>query len=539
MKPHRFYLGKDAAEARIRAIRLEQVWAGVEKHWQKLRETARPCWDEVTLQIGMGVSRGEPVVKIEPPEWATADGNDAAALVSWLRALQDDFPMVRLTLADQDSLQEGEAYWHGEAAELLARGHKLMRKNTRQSLHQAFDAFLEAQRGGYTGHDQKLSLTGQVAVKDIKRIKEHIADIPLGDFDLATVEGMIDHWRRRPPVKTKANFGKPAAVKTVKNTIKRIRMFLKWLHRAQEWDWRLPDAYEFRPVKINVTPAELERRVNSNQVDVYSAEQLALLFKYAKPRERCWMLLALNCGFGIAELATLQKKEVHRNHKHKKFGVVGNYCKRIRTKNHVYAEWQLWDITVQAMDWYLTHYPSLSGTLFVTGKGTPLADQTSGGNRAQIIPNAWNALTNRIRGDHPNFPRLSFNKLRKTAIDGIRDVSTGEIGGVFASHGQAVASDALIEDYSNRPWNKVFTACRSWGEKLSVVFGQVAQPFERSKRKHKKSAKWNSEMKKAVALRESGKTLKAISQEMGISIGMVRHYLEEATPHVASSVGAV
>ncbi len=181
----------------------------------------------------------------------------------------------------------------------------------------------------------------------------------------------------------------------------------------------------------------------------------------------------------------------------------------------------------------------MNGYVFVTGTGTPLADQTSGGNRAQIIPNAWNALTSRIRADHPDFPRLSFNKLRKTAINGIRDVSTGEIAGIFASHGQAVASDALIEVYTNRPWDKVFTACRSWGENLAVVFGQVAQPFERSKRKHKKSDKWESEMTKAVALRESGKTLKAISQEMGISIGMVRHYLEEATLHVVSNADAV
>lgn len=51
-KPHRFYLGKDGAEAQIRAIRLEQVWAGIEKQWQKLRETARACWDEVSCKSG-------------------------------------------------------------------------------------------------------------------------------------------------------------------------------------------------------------------------------------------------------------------------------------------------------------------------------------------------------------------------------------------------------------------------------------------------------------------------------------------------------
>ena len=61
-----------------------------------------------------------------------------------------------------------------------------------------------------------------------------------------------------------------------------------------------------------------------------------------------------------------------------------------------------------------------------------------------------------------------------------------------------------------------------------MVVGQVAQPFEPSKRKHKKSDKWKEQMKTVVALRGDGLTYKAIGTEMGISVGMVRHYLEEA-----------
>lgn len=536
-KQHRFYLGKDGAEAVIRGLRLEQVWAAVQKRWQKHRRGERPIWDEITLQIGMSVAHGEQVCKLDiiPDEVPSPDGvgeidsSDAPALVLWLRELQDDFPMIRLALADDEMERDGSEYWEAEATKLIEHGTKLLKRNTRQTLHQALDAFAEAQRARYTGHDQKLSQTGQVAVKDVQRIKEHAKDVPLGDFDGDAIDAIVDYWAKRPPVKTHARFGQPAAVKTVKNTLKRFRMFIRWLHKAKSFDWRKPDDYEVTPVKIRVTPEELAARVNSDQVATYTVEQLVTLWQYAKPRERLWMLLALNCGFGIAELATLQRSEIHQNQKHKKFGIVGNFIQRIRTKNHVYAEWQLWDQTVAAIDWYLTQRPRTDvQNLIVDGKGKAISDQTSGGNRAQEIPNAWAALTRRIRADHPDFPKLSFNKLRKTAQDNIRDIAGGEVCGIFAAHGKAVPSDELLDVYTNRPWDKVFAACRQWGEKLAAMFGSVAEPFKEAKRKHRKSDKFKAELAQVVQLRGEGKTYKAISEASGLKIRMVRHYLDTA-----------
>ena len=58
-KQPRFYLGRDGAEAVIRSLRLEQVWASIERRWQATREPVRPVWDDITRQIGRAVARGD------------------------------------------------------------------------------------------------------------------------------------------------------------------------------------------------------------------------------------------------------------------------------------------------------------------------------------------------------------------------------------------------------------------------------------------------------------------------------------------------
>ena len=105
------------------------------------------------------------------------------------------------------------------------------------------------------------------------------------------------------------------------------------------------------------------------------------------------------------------------------------------------------------------------------------------GNRASRIANLWNAdLTRRIRKDKTEFRVLSFNKIRKTAGNMIRDLSDGEVAGVFLCHGEPVRTDTLIDIYTNRPFAKVFKAIRLARERLQPVFEFRAEwPEERKK----------------------------------------------------------
>ena len=70
-----------------------------------------------------------------------------------------------------------------------------------------------------------------------------------------------------------------------------------------------PD-YETQPLRVPLTHDELAAKLSPVQVKTYTVEQLAVLYDYASPMERLLMLLALNCGFGAAEVTSLQRSEL-------------------------------------------------------------------------------------------------------------------------------------------------------------------------------------------------------------------------------------
>src|SRR5689334_19583935 len=71
---HRFYLGRDRAEAAVRVGRLESLWSAIEGHWNRSERLAkleecpksqRPCWSPTTLRIAGAIARGEESVEID------------------------------------------------------------------------------------------------------------------------------------------------------------------------------------------------------------------------------------------------------------------------------------------------------------------------------------------------------------------------------------------------------------------------------------------------------------------------------------------
>src|SRR5947207_744491 len=80
----------------------------------------------------------------------------------------------------------------------------------------------------------------------------------------------------------------------------------------------------------------------------------------------------------------------------------------------VYGEWKLWPETVAAVEWWLrqrdriTVAPGVT-TLLVTKKGKRYDAATKGNHTNMQIPNSWFHLADRIRKDHTDFRRLSFN----------------------------------------------------------------------------------------------------------------------------------
>jgi hypothetical protein len=215
-------------------------------------------------------------------------------------------------------------------------------------------------------------------------------------------------------------------------------------------------------------------------VETFSPDELTTLWRYALPWERLLMVLALNCGFGMAEIATLRRDELILGKPHpfgEQIGLVpsgapSNWIMRLRGKTEVYGEWKLWDVTVAALKWITALRPHPERVV-VPKSGGELHKRDQRNNQ---IANSWNRLLNRIEADKAGFPRRSFNKLRKTAINLVRQQAGEEVASLFASHGRPV-HDELIRVYANPRWATLHATTDAIRLKLDGVFTSVSEPF--------------------------------------------------------------
>ena len=531
-KQPRFYLGKNETEARQRSVQLDKVWDAVVSRWQRDHTTPRPVWDTTTLAIARAVSKGETTVRLELPPALKGNTAEEASSVSvlWLQLLQRDFPFILLTLADETTEAKGKEFWAGladnaqaEARTATARAEDYRNLSSKSkagaTLHQALDAFVKAVEQQHQRADgQGASEYARTVGKDVQRIKEHQADIPLAGFDLPAIDNLLTYWRNRPNTKK----GKPAAVDTVRNTIKRIRSFVRWLHRSS-FNWRKPADYEVEPIRIKRTAAERAKIVNG--VDFWTVEELTALWQAATPIVRLWILLGLNCGFAEAELSTLQKEEVRLNIAHPEFkDINGSFIFRIRGKTGVYGEWKLWKETEEAIRWYLSRRPDTKETALVVNRnGRALNTPTAGGNRNGTIPNVWGLTLDRAEKDNPNFNRLPFKYLRKTSGKFIRRIAGGEMQRVFHARGNPVENDKQASAYSDPYFVDVFNALNKFREMLSPMFASVSDPFpQEGSSKHPSTSVGTREVMQQ--LQDSGMKRREIAKELGVSVATVATY---------------
>src|SRR5262249_42009007 len=153
----------------------------------------------------------------------------------------------------------------------------------------------------------------------------------------------------------------------------------------------MPRAFNFSRCKIDRTPAD---RVNKRRY--FKVGELKTIWEYAKPWDRALILLALNCGFGKREIATLQPGEIVEKKGR-------TYIKRHRTKTDVYGEGLLWPETVEALRFLRQFFVGDFTYAVVNKAGKSLAKGTAKGNENQTIKNHWDNILKRITADHPAF----------------------------------------------------------------------------------------------------------------------------------------
>ncbi|CAN5586058.1 hypothetical protein BH11PLA2_BH11PLA2_46020 [soil metagenome] len=514
---HKFYLGRDESIAMLASLRLEELWKQIETRWERetkslqptmntlagtsslettssghtvlmisgLPETERedrPVWDATSLVIAEAVRSGKPVAHVELPSYLKAHLPESHFIGLWLSELQACFTGIKIELERPESHLVAQQSIAKEGRRLVDLGRKMLRpRGTEETLHEAFEAYRTWIAGRYQTLEQRMTQWGRGLVRQTNYIQRHVPDQPLAELDSHRIEEIIDLLRMRP----KTARGQTASVGWSRNCIKRFHDFVRWLHRSPEFTWRRPADLEWKAVKIPVTTAEKSAFARTAQIATYSLEELKTLWLYATPMQRLLMLLALNCGFGRAEVASLESCDVYLRecHPHERdLGITttasDSWIRRVRIKSTLYGEWKLWPETVAAIDWWRTHRLSRPNagnlsTLLVTEKGERFDEVTAGNNPNFQIQSLWASLTTRIRKELPEFRKLSFNKLRKTAASLIRSKAGGEIASVFLCHGSPVGHDELVEVYTNRPYAKVFAAIDEMGEGLRPVFSQA------------------------------------------------------------------
>ena len=162
-RQHRFYLGRDHADACLRAIKLEQLWDAAVRRWHRRPRGERPLWDSVSLAVALAVSRAEPVCLLDPAQHFHdrvdeaarvyhAELHDGQALLQWFRGLEADYgPVIPLKL----HLDEGETALLEQGVEKTLRQADAFGRMAReaeallapaggQTLHQALDAYAAA-----------------------------------------------------------------------------------------------------------------------------------------------------------------------------------------------------------------------------------------------------------------------------------------------------------------------------------------------------------------------------------------------------------
>lgn len=516
---HLFRLGKDEDAALAANRRLEQLWDAVVAGWKKARaegttDEPTPAWNDITLAIGQAIAKGQTVATIYPPPGM--ENMAPAAVAAWLAALQLMFPMIGLKLPEEKQ-QAGIAALKRQEA-ILENSRRLQERLLTtvgevagQTVHEALDAYSAHVATKYKDKDRPLQLS-------IRLLKQHVENFPLSKLDADRIDTWSAYWTARPASKdSKKEAGTVLAYTTCRNVLIHFRQFLRWLSRSPVFNWTLPGGYVFPRCKIVKVPAD---RVKKHRRRHWTVDELATIYKYAKPWERALILLALNCGFSKAEIATLLPSEIVKEERVKKTDGqeerrTYTFIKRDRTKTEVYGEWVLWPETLEALA-YLKQFQKPDSVYYVLNTaGGALNTKTRTGNENQVIKNHWDNLMKRVVADIPGFHVLPFKYLRKTAGNMVRHLKVKgavELAVMFLAHGERMDSnDSQLAAYTDRPWRKLHKALFMLRRKLLPVFASVENPWVCTMNSISPAKR-----ARVKELRGAGKTLKVIAAEVGL-----------------------
>ncbi|MFP4217210.1 MAG: helix-turn-helix domain-containing protein [Phycisphaerae bacterium] len=512
----KFRLGRERALAEIGYHKLGLLWETVEREWQQRHGRSngtfnspaskptegRPLWGEWSLQIAEAIRQHQHVVRVLPPNDFCGEVGYATHL-DYLR--QQYGHIISFEPADTEQFGQGQQL-HRQTAEHRVRQARLNARIADAPVSGVGDDMLHEAIEAYADWALENKSPGMAAAEadHARRLKKSLQDIPLASLDYNVLERMKQYWANRPPSERPGAKGKPIAISTVKNQVKLLRRFVKWLHRNPDYDWRRPeDADEALALRIQPLLTEEEISAQARGPACWSVEELTTLYRYATDRERFLILMGLNLGFAQSELISFRHDDLGR--------AAEATVRRTRRKTHKLFEAGLWPETVTALDWLAAEQqgqvPKGSLYVFMTVKGTRPSSQD--------IANRWNALLTRVRDDQPGFRRLSFKFLRKTAFKLVRDVSDYETAALFQARAK-VSSDSYADAYAPRTFSKVREANAEVRKLLDPMFAAAPEAFSTARKRGGANIS-QAKIEQIQQLWREGEKPNAIASAVGVS----------------------
>jgi integrase len=324
----------------------------------------------------------------------------------------------------------GGSYWTQDQIERLNGGSSVPVPSTSMTVSQAAEAYLTELRERMEAH--QLSTVYYRHMKQrMNAVMDRVGQYLPENRPIATIgEGEV-----RMAVLTLVKCDGIGPV-YAQNLLKTLKWFLTWAHEMEYWDQ--PRRFN-RLFKVKLAKNQTEPRY-------FSLDELKAIWKAAEcPRHRCWILLAINCGFGPMELATLKRSEIK-----------GDHIERMRQKTGVYGKWKLWTETQKALRAVMAEDGDLA---LLTKTGTPLIEEFQT-ERRDAISQSWRWIQRRsgVKG--------SFKLLRKTAATMIKQIAGLEASEMMLAH----TEPGINKAYAGRQWDKLDDALMVMWKQLQAMF---------------------------------------------------------------------
>ena len=517
-KSPKFYLGDDKHLAKIKREKIEAIWKSIENEFEKKPPIgqAKPYWTEEKLKAARELARGSDIALKKH------EGENAIAYYKRLRNTEfETLIAVKPHADDHDVYNVGKLIIGMEYRNLgkYLTDSSESEKLTGTNVEDAIERYISMIKANpdYQSASGYCSVTGAKKISQIKTISSYIENVDLGFLNQDKVEETFNIFRGRPISK---RYNQPMTRKSCSNYIKELDFFLKWLHRTQLFNWRLPADYHL--IKKKVKKFEGDTQGSLYPVKTFSIDELKIINYYARPIERILFLLGINCAYGADQSGRLQVDECIKNDE----GTI-THTQRIRFKKETVSAHKIWKQTAQGLKWAIDRAKSITvnpTTILITKNKTMMYHQTKAGNRAQAITNIWNALKKRIRKDHPDFPNLPFNSLRDTSTNLVRELAGEEIARLQCAHAHQ-SSDPNLKFYSNPLFHKLFETLDKLEEIMGPVFEAAGPAPWTEQKKSILSKQTIVEVKNKLATGESNTR---ISKDLGVSLSTIHNYKKES-----------